>query len=155
MTDISWRWRHFDDLTRESLYAILQLRQEVFVVEQDCVYLDADGLDSAAYHLTGSVGDSEHSEVVAYTRVVPAGLKFAELSIGRVLTSQSVRGRGVGRNLMHETLRRIELFFPGADIRISAQHYLERFYTDLGFRTESAPYDEDGIPHIEMLRRNP
>lgn len=140
----TWHDKPFDALTVGELYAITALRERVFVVEQRCAYLDADGVDPACRHLWAAQGDA----IVAYLRIVPAGARFAEVSIGRVITAPDVRGTGLGRTLM---LRGIAACPPGP-IRIGAQAHLERFYGSLGFVRASAPYDEDGIPHVEMLR---
>lgn len=145
---VTWKWLSFDDLTREELYAVMAARQSVFVVEQDCPYLDADGLDPACWHLLGL---SPGGQILAYLRVLPPGLRYEEPSIGRVLTTAAGRGRGVGRALMEEGIARLRSLYPNAPIRISAQQYLEAFYASLGFRPVSEPYDEDGIPHVEML----
>lgn len=143
--ELSWFERGFAELTPAQLYAIVQLRERVFVVEQACVYLDADGVDPVSRH----VWAERAGAIAAYLRIVPAGVKFAEVSIGRVITAPEVRGAGVGRELM---ARGIAAAGPVA-IRIGAQAHLERFYGELGFvRTSVEPYDEDGIPHIEMLR---
>jgi ElaA protein len=125
-------------------------REAVFVVEQDCAFLDADGSDPDCWHLVGRKG----REMAAYCRIVPPGLKFAEPSIGRVLTTKAGRGTGAGKALMAEAIRRCEALFPGHAIRIGAQQYLEKFYGGFGFATVSEPYDEDGIPHVIMLRGN-
>ena len=149
MERLTWRWLHYSALSSDELYRILKIRQEVFVVEQRCPYLDADGLDSHAFHL---MGEQEVSQIVAYVRMIPPGIKFREVSLGRVLTSTTVRGQGLGRSLMTEAIRRADLTFPHQAIRISAQLYLKQLYQDFGFHPVSAPYDEDGIVHIEMLR---
>lgn len=144
----AWRWRAFPELSPEELYSILQLRALVFVVEQNCAYNDLDGHDRGAYHLFLEGGGG----VVAYLRVIPPGLRYAEPSIGRVVTHPSARGSGLGYELMREGLRRVEALFPELSIRIGAQRRLERFYQTLGFVTVSDPYDEDGIEHVEMIR---
>ena len=150
---LRWQWRAFGELTVAELYAALQLRQAVFVVEQQCPYLDADGADHEAWHLLGWSADGAAPPVLgAYARVFRPGVKYAEASIGRVITNPVVRRTGMGRALMTEAVRRCGLVAPGADIRIGAQMYLERFYESFGFRRVSEPYDEDGIVHIEMLR---
>jgi ElaA protein len=142
--ELTWHQSEFDALTPAQLYAILALRQRVFVVEQACAYQDADGLDACSRHLWAE----RDGAIVAYLRLVPAGAKFAELSIGRVITAPEVRGTGLGRELMRQGIAA-----SGAvPIRIGAQAHLERFYGELGFRRASDEYDEDGIPHIEMLR---
>jgi len=149
---IKWQWSSFENLSTLDLYEIMKVRQEVFVVEQDCVYQDSDDLDKTAWHLVGWKAGSDGRKVVAYLRVVWPGEKFKEPSIGRVLTVLSERGTGLGKALTSEALKRISTEYPGASIRISAQKYLERFYSDFAFKTVSEPYDEDGIPHIEMIR---
>lgn len=142
-----WRFARFDELAARDLYDILQLRTEVFVMEQDCVFQDMDGADPAGWHLYARMD----GRVAAYCRFLGAGAKFAEPSIGRVVTAMPVRGTGLGRLLMIEAIRRGRALWPGLPIRIGAQQRLERFYQSLGFTTASAPYDEDGIPHVEML----
>lgn len=140
----AWHERAFAEISTGELYAIVALREAVFVVEQRCAYLDADGLDPISRHLWAETG----GVIEAYLRIVPAGAKFAEVSIGRVVTARSVRGTGLGRELM----RRGIAAMGAVPIRIGAQAHLERFYAELGFRRASEPYDEDGIPHVEMLR---
>lgn len=152
MTDseLAWRVQRFDELTREQLYAILGARVAVFVVEQDCPYQDVDGLDPGALHVTAW---ARTGAVAAYARIVPPGGRFAEPSIGRVLTSESVRRTGLGPVLMERAIEATLRAYPGRAIRISAQQYLERFYRRFGFATVSEPYPEDGIAHVEMLMR--
>jgi ElaA protein len=145
------QWRAFDDLSARELYGILQLRALVFVVEQNCPYNDLDGYDAAASHLF--LADQER--IVACLRLIPPGVKYAEPSLGRVVTHPEVRRTGLGVELMNEGIRRAEECWPGTPIRIGAQRRLERFYEDLGFSTVSEPYDEDGIEHVEMLRAAP
>jgi ElaA protein len=145
---IRWRFAPFEELTTREVHDLLQLRAEVFVVEQDCPFQDMDGVDPDSWHLLGRRGDV----LIAYCRMIPAGIKFAEPSIGRVVTPPALRRTGCGRELMAEALRRADTLWPGRSIRIGAQHRLERFYEDFGFATASEPYIEDGIPHIEMLR---
>jgi ElaA protein len=142
--DLIWHVRTFAELTVSELYAIMQLRQRVFVVEQNCPYLDADGVDEQSRHLWAQRGDM----IAAYLRIVPAGVKFAELSIGRVITAPEARGTGVGRELMKRGIAAA----GAVPIRIGAQAHLEKFYAELGFTRASDVYDEDGIPHIEMVR---
>jgi ElaA protein len=149
---IKWQWCAFEELSLADLYTILQVRQMVFVVEQACPYLDADGYDERAWHLLGWVEQEGTRTLAAYARVFPPGVKYAESSIGRIVTHPSMRRKGLGEALVAEALRRIEMLAPGAGVRIGAQMYLERFYEKSGFRRVSAPYDEDGIMHIEMLR---
>jgi ElaA protein len=149
---LRWQWSRLDALAAAEVYAILRLRQEVFVVEQACAFLDADGCDDASWHLAGWTDAAEGPALVAYLRVVDPGVKYPEPSIGRVVTAPSHRRLGLGRGLMREGLARAASLWPRRALRIGAQQRLERFYAELGFRTVSAPYDEDGIPHVEMLR---
>jgi ElaA protein len=146
----SWHFARFADLAPGDVHDIFQARIAVFVLEQECPFQDVDGVDLASWHLfSRSPADGA---ITAYCRLIPAGVKFAEPSIGRVLTTAAVRGTGAGRELMREALRRAEALWPGERIRIGAQQRLERFYEELGFETASAPYDEDGIQHVEMVR---
>ena len=144
----AWRFAPFTQLGAREVHDILQARSAVFVVEQNCVFQDMDGADPASWHLFAT----RQGAIAAYCRLVPAGVKFAEPSIGRVLTAQAARGTGLGRSLMREAIGRCGALWPGAAIRIGAQLHLERFYGEFGFARASAPYEEDGIPHIEMLR---
>lgn len=145
----TWILKPFSLLSLSELYALLKARQQVFVVEQRCAYLDIDDGDPPSHHLMGF--DGQHS-LIAYCRLVPPGIKFSEPSIGRVLTVPAARGKGYGKALMHEALCALSQLYPQQPIRIGAQLYLERFYNSFGFVRVSAPYDEDGILHIEMLR---
>jgi ElaA protein len=144
---LTWHFRAFGELSGAEVYEALAARQEVFVVEQNCVFRDADGLDNQAWHLIGRADGA----LAAYARLLPPGARYAEPSIGRVLTTQAGRGR-YGRALMKEAIRRIESLFPGHAVRIGAQLYLRRFYENFGFNAVSPVYLEDGIEHIEMLR---
>jgi len=146
-----WQWSRMGELSVDELYAVLAARQQVFAVEQHCAFLDTDGHDVHAWHLLGWVGTSGAQKLVAYLRVLDPGHKFAEPSIGRVLTLPPFRGIGLGRVLMGEGMARTAAAWPGRAIRIAAQRRLETFYVSLGFRTASAPYDEDGIDHVDML----
>jgi ElaA protein len=141
--DLTWHVKTFETLASAELYAIMALRQQVFVVEQKCAYQDADGVDTQCKHLWAARG-----MIVAYLRIVPAGVKFAEVSIGRVVTAPHERGTGLGRALMKRGIAEV----GDVPIRIGAQAYLERFYRELGFARASDLYDEDGIPHVEMVR---
>lgn len=142
-------WLPFDRLSVRQLHDVLKLRQRVFVVEQKCAYLDVDGADPQCWHGLGT----RDGVLVATARLVPPGLKYAEPAIGRVVSAPEVRRTGAGRALMHSALTQVKRLYPGQDIRLGAQRYLERFYASLGFEPEGEPYDEDGIPHIEMVRR--
>lgn len=137
----------FSALTIEELYAVLKLRSEIFVVEQNCVYLDADGKDLSAQHLMLY----QNKELMAYARLLPAGASYNEPSIGRVVSSPRARGLGFGKQLMKLAIENSLRLYGNKPIRISAQLYLQNFYESFGFTTIGEAYDEDGIPHIEML----
>jgi ElaA protein len=148
---VSLRWETiaFEQMSTFSLHRILSLRAAVFVVEQACPYQDPDPKDLRAVHVLGW----RDQELVAYVRVLPAGISFAEVSIGRVVTAPHARGIGLGRALMHEALRVVDELYGSSAVRISAQSYLRQFYESFGFAcTEKAEYLEDGIAHFEMLR---
>jgi ElaA protein len=148
--EIVWSCKRFDELSAEDLYRILQLRAEIFIVEQDCVYQDVDGFDQQALHLLGQFDDGDGVQLVCYTRLLPPGVKYEGASIGRVVTKKTIRGGGIGRELMEKSLTFSRQNWPGKAITISAQQHLQKFYASLGFETLSEPYDEDGIPHIRM-----
>jgi ElaA protein len=152
MPQVIWQWKRFAELAPAELYALLAARASVFVVEQGCAFLDLDGLDASAWHLFGWVGGSDARTLAAYLRLLDPGCKYAEPSIGRVLTTAAFRRAGLGREAMRQALERAALLYPGRAVRIAAQQRLERFYAELGFHTVSAPYVEDGITHVEMLR---
>jgi ElaA protein len=139
--------KFFYDLTHDELFDIYQARAEVFVVEQNCVYQDVDDYDKQSFH----VMVRDESKLAAYCRVIPAGLKYQEWAIGRVLTMPHARGKGVGRILMDTSLNTIKNN-GGGDIRISAQSYLRKFYEGYGFQVVGDEYLEDNIPHFEMLK---
>ena len=147
-SNITWQCLAFSELTAAQLYAILQVRSEVFVVEQNCVYLDMDGADPQCMHLIAWTDDKQ---IAAYLRLVPPGLKFTEASIGRVITSQIARGQGIGKQLIAKGLAQIQTSYPDQAVRIGAQQYLEKFYQSFGFNTCSEMYLEDDIAHVEML----
>lgn len=145
---MNWTWVRFPDLSLDDLYDALALRCRVFILEQGA-FQDPDGLDQVSWHL---LGRDDAGKLQAYLRVVDPGVKYAERSIGRVITSAEVRGTGAGRQLMAEGLARCDATWPGEPIRISAQAHLQAFYGGFGFRAVGEPYAEDNIPHIEMLR---
>lgn len=145
-----WRGCRFDALDVFELEAIYRARQLVFVVEQACAYLDADGLDAQAFHL--AAWGADRAMPLAYARIVDPGHKYPEPSIGRVITTGSARGTGLGRELMRRSIAHCSSTFPNRAIRISAQARLARFYGSLGFQTVGTVYLEDGIDHVEMLR---
>lgn len=139
--------KHFNNLAPAELYAILRLRSEVFVVEQQCIFQDADNKDLYCHHLMVY----ENNTLVAYARLVPPGLSYDEMSIGRVVTSKLVRGKGAGKYLMRHAVEWCRKLFGNGPIRIGAQHYLRKFYTEIGFTATGEIYDEDGIDHIQMI----
>jgi ElaA protein len=146
---VNWTFAKFDELSRRDIHDLYQARVAVFVLEQKCPFQDVDGADPECWHL---IGRGPGGEVLAYSRLVPPGVKYEEASIGRVLTTAPARRTGAGLDLMRESLERAARLWPERPIRIGAQQYLERFYGGFGFKTVSAPYDEDGILHVEMLR---
>lgn len=145
---MNWQSKKFDDLSARELYAILQLRNEVFVVEQNCVYQDCDNKDLSCHHLMGWDND----KLVAYTRLLPPGVGYTEPSIGRVVTSPAARRTGLGKELMERSLNEIKNLFGNLRVRIGAQYYLVGFYRSFGFEEQGEIYDEDGIKHIEMVK---
>lgn len=151
-TEIGWQWVRFEELRPDELYAVVRLREAVFIVEQACAYPDADGRDPVAWHLLGWLGTGKDKQLVAYARLFGPGARYREASIGRIVTAPEVRGSGFGRALMAEGLRRMNSLAPGQPIRIAAQIRLEKFYSGYGFTTASEPYEEDGIIHVDMLR---
>lgn len=139
----------YRELTLDQLYDVLQLRQDVFVVEQDCPYLDADGKDQLSYHLLGY--DTDRT-LQAYTRMVPLGISYDNyVSIGRVITSKAVRGIGEGTRLMEQSMAAARQLWPELPIKISAQSHLAKFYGGFGFVPTGEEYLEDGIPHVGMV----
>lgn len=141
----------FHNLTPAELYDIMALRQEVFVVEQNCPYLDADGKDPASWHL---MGRNEQGQLLCYTRLLPEGVSYPGFtSIGRVVSSPAARGTGAGRVLMHRSIEMCRHLFGDWPIKIGAQTYLLRFYESFGFESTGEEYLEDGIPHTKMVRR--
>ena len=145
---MKWITKQFDELSTNEIYSILRLRAAIFVVEQDCVYQDVDNKDQKATHIFAL----ENDEVVAYTRVFKAGDYFQEASIGRVVVAINNRGKGLARILMDKSILYVETNFTSTTIRISAQTYLKEFYSSLGFKQVGVQYEEDGLPHIAMLR---
>jgi ElaA protein len=150
--DFSWQWSRFSELTPADLYAVVRLREAVFIVEQNCPYPDADGRDPRAWHLLGWAESPAGRSLVAYARVFEPGVRYEQGSVGRIVTAGEVRGTGLGRTLVAEALRRLESLAPGQPIKIAAQRRLEDFYIRFGFRAISSPYEEDGIIHVDMLR---
>lgn len=149
MSDAAFEWLPFDRLSPRQVHDVLQLRQRVFIVEQSCPYLDADGLDPLCWQGLGTLADGA---LVATARLVPPGVAYEEPAIGRVVSHPEHRKSGHGRQLMEAAIVQVRRLYPGQPIRIGAQRYLERFYSSLGFTPVGEPYLEDGIPHIHMLR---
>ena len=149
---LRWQWARLEGLAPGELYAVLAARQQVFTVEQHCAFQDADGFDFAAWHLLGWSERNRDRSLATYLRLLEPGRKYAEPSIGRVLTTAAFRGLGLGRAAMVEGLSRANALYPGHAIRIGAQQRLEKFYASLAFRPVSDPYLEDGIVHVDMVR---
>jgi len=146
--EITWILKKFDDLKPAELYSILQMRNEVFVVEQKCIFQDADNKDQPSLHLMGWNGQ----QLVAYARIVPPGISYPEPSIGRVITSPASRKNGTGKTLMLQAIQATESVHGKNIIRIGAQFYLKKFYESFGFIAEGDVYLEDDIDHIIMVR---
>ena len=147
MDNIEWECKKFTELNVTELYEIMKIRSQVFVVEQNCIYLDADDKDALSFHLF-----TKHAgTVAAYARLLPPGLAFKEASIGRVISAPSQRRNGFGILLMQEAITKTLHLYCTNKIKIGAQLYLQSFYESLQFEKCSEQYDEDGIPHIEMI----
>jgi ElaA protein len=144
---VDWVCKPFEELTVHELYAIIKLRNEVFVVEQNCVFQDADDKDQHCYHLFGLI----ENNMAAYARIVPAGISYPHISIGRVITSPAFRREGLGKALMTKAIEKCYNLYGHQPIKIGGQLYLKNFYEEFGFRQTSEMYLEDDIPHIEML----
>lgn len=147
---MNWHIKKFDELSLNELYGILQLRSEVFVVEQDCVYQDLDDKDQVSCHLFLE----DNGEIIAVSRIIPEGISYEEMSIGRVVVKKSHRGKGLSKAMMEKAIDYIINDLDKSKIRLSGQAYLEKFYTDLGFEKVSDCYLEDGIDHFEFLFEN-
>ena len=149
MNNVTWNIKNFEDLSTKELYEILKVRQEVFIVEQTCYYLDADGYDDKALHIWAET----NGEIAAYCRIFSQGIKYPETSIGRVLTNTKYRNLKLGKTLINIALQAIETHFETSECRISAQDYLLEFYKNFGFEDTGKKYLEDDIPHTEMVRK--
>lgn len=149
--NIDWQLLTFDELSTPELYSIMLLRQQVFIVEQMCPYLDCDNKDQDSHHLLGKITKPSSPELVAYLRILRPDNATETPHIGRVVCSHKIRKKGVGKELVQQGIVRCNALFPDKPIKISAQQYLVNFYNDLGFHTVTTPYDEDGIPHIGMV----
>lgn len=145
---VEWICKSFVELSSTELYAILRLRNEVFVVEQNCVFQDADNKDQQCMHLMGFV----NNELAAYTRLLNVGVAYDKVSIGRVVTSPAYRSEGLGKQLMLKSIEKCNELFGTQEIKIGAQLYLKKFYESFGFVQTNDVYDEDGIDHIEMIK---
>ncbi|PRO66149.1 GNAT family N-acetyltransferase [Alkalicoccus urumqiensis] len=145
---MNWYCKTYEELTKEELYALLELRVAVFIVEQQCAYPEVDGVDRHSWHLFAETDGA----YAAYARLIPAGVVYPEASIGRVLTAQMFRGQGLGRELMRRALEELEKTGE-TDIKIQAQEYAEKFYAQDGFLPISDPYLDDGILHVDMIRK--
>ena len=144
---LQWTVKTFDELTVHALYKIMQLRMEVFIVEQQCAFMDADDNDQKAWHLCAW----NEEELVAYTRLFAPGAIYKEAAIGRVVNKTSVRGSGIGKALMQRSILTVYQLFGPVPIKIGAQLYLKRFYESMGFVQDSDIYLEDNIEHIKMI----
>ncbi len=146
---MTWTLKKFEELTIHELYSILQLRQEVFIIEQNCIYPDLDNKDQAAMHFMCA----EKNNLIAYTRILPPGISYKDPSIGRVVTAMPVRNAGIGKELMKRTIHHCINLYGKTDITLSAQLYLKKFYESFDFETIGEKYLEDGIEHIKMTRK--
>ncbi len=144
---MNWKTKTFSELNNYELYEILKLRSKVFVVEQNCVFLDMDDKDQKSLHVMGF----ENDVLMAYSRLVPAGVSYKEVAIGRVVTDPEYRRKNAGRELMALSIDKLYEAFGKQEIRIGAQCYLRDFYESFGFAKDGEEYLEDGIPHIEMI----
>ena len=151
MAKITWQTKAFKDLSVDEYFEIIFLRTEIFVVEQDCPYQEVDEKDRQSFHLFGR---AENGEVIAVTRVLPQGISYDEVSIGRVALKKTFRGQGIADTLMIESFNFIKKEFGAVPIRISAQEYLLNYYNKHGFKQVGEMYLEDDIPHIEMLAQS-
>lgn len=143
-----WKQQGFNELSIHELYSYLQLRVNVFIVEQNCPYPELDGYDEKSYHLAFV----ENNEPLAYARILPSGLKYARISIGRVIVKKEARGKGLAKELMNECLQFIEEKWPNQEIQLQAQAHLAHFYGSFGFKAISEEYLEDNIPHVDMVK---
>lgn len=154
LAQLEWRWKAFDYLTTVEVYAMLAARSAVFVVEQNCVYEDVDGLDSDAWHLfaygPGDAGNNRHPPLAGYLRVLLPDVDDTDIRIGRVLTTAEFRGIGLGNAMLERALAHIRSQWPGTPIRLHAQAHLQGFYGAFGFTPVSEIHEEDGIPHVWM-----
>lgn len=146
--NLQWLIKKFEELTPHELYAMMKLRSEVFVLEQNCIYLDADDKDQSSLHV---MGVNEQHQLMAYCRILPPGISYKEVSIGRVVTHADVRKEGAGKKLIKTAIDACNQYFYGHNIKIGAQLYLHKFYSSFDFKQTSDVYLEDGIEHIDMM----
>jgi ElaA protein len=149
-THFDWRWKAFDDLTNHELYDMLAARSAVFVIEQNCLYTDIDGLDPGAWHLLAYGSGAQGAQLAGYLRVLLPDEQEPDIRIGRVLTTADFRGAGLGKAMLERTLGHIYAQWPGTPIRLHAQAHLQAFYGAFGFEPVSEIHEEDGIPHVWM-----
>lgn len=147
MKKVNYIWKTFSDLTRDELYEVIHLRQKVFIVEQNCPYVDADFSDQDAFHLLGY----DEGSLISYLRAFPPGIKYQGASLGRIVVDASKRGEQLGQSLTKEGISYLSNHYPDAEIIISAQYRLESFYNELGFTSRGDVYLEDDIDHIQMF----
>jgi len=145
---ITWSVLQFNDLSVKQLFDVLQLRNQIFIVEQNCPYLDIDEKDPKSFHV---LGIDQHQKLIATSRILPPGISYSEASIGRVAVAIGSRGTGIGDELNQVSMKFIRDYYGEVPIRLSAQKHLSNYYNKHGFKVVSDPYDEDGIPHVEML----
>ncbi|AXL51559.1 drug:proton antiporter [Paraburkholderia caffeinilytica] len=150
LAQLEWRWKAFEDLTAVEVYAMLAARSAVFVVEQNCLYGDIDGLDSDAWHLFAFGVGEKRPPLAGYLRVLLPDAADADIRIGRVLTTADFRGIGLGNAMLERSLAHIRAQWPGTPIRLHAQAHLQGFYGAFGFTPVSEIHEEDGIPHVWM-----
>lgn len=149
---VQWQYSRWSELSCETLYKVLAAREAVFHIEQNCVYRDCDGLDRHAWHIIGWSEVNKESVVAAYCRIVAPGVKRKEIVIGRVLIEASMRGTGLGKELMRRALEKASIEYPAQPVCVSAQQYLVAFYEAFGFEAVSEPYDDAGVIHVDMVR---
>ena len=147
--ELNWSWKSFGELNTSELYEVLSFRQSIFVVEQKSWYQDADGLDEYGEHLLVK----DRNKLIGYLRLIPPGMKYDSPSIGRIAISKEYRRNSIGSKIVEEGLRKSAIIYSSNSSTISAQEYLISFYEDHGFKTQGEVYDEDGIPHVQMVKK--
>ena len=146
--NLQWSWKSFEQITKEELYEVLSFRQSIFVVEQKSWYQDADGLDNISLHLLLK----ENAFLVGYLRLIPPGKKYDTPSIGRIAIKENLRGNAIGSELVKRGIKKSSETYLTDSVTISAQNYLTKFYQNHGFTIQGEVYDEDGIPHVKMVK---